>query len=96
MALSTIITRVTQPTPNTATNRSQLITKTVMTVTTMYRVDTTATTGMAEDLQAMHAVGTHIIKDTRNLTKTDIQNIIKLMHENSSNSSISVFSIPIN
>ena len=76
MALSTIVTRVTQPTPNTATNRSQLITKTVMTVTTMDRVDTTATTGMAEDLQATHAVGTHTIKDTRSLTKTDIQNII--------------------
>ena len=51
MALSTMVARVTQPTPSTATKRSQLITKKAMAVTTTDRMDTTVT-GMAEDLQA--------------------------------------------
>ena len=52
MALSTIVTRVTQPTPSTATNRSQLITKKAMAVITTDQMDTTAIMDMAEDPQA--------------------------------------------
>ena len=71
MVLSTMATKFTQHTPN--TNRSQLITKTAMAITTMDRTDTAATKGMGEDPQATGAVETDMeVKDTRDLTKTDI------------------------